>query len=60
MVQLIDGLKHDLSGRHFTMEEELQRPVAEFFAKQNTKWYSAVIHKLILRYNCLDEQGDYV
>ncbi len=35
--------------------------VAEFFAKQDTEWYSAGIHKLILCYNkCLDEQGDYV
>ncbi len=35
--------------------------VAEFFAKQDTEWYSTGIHKLISHYNkCLDEQGDYV
>ncbi len=43
------------------MEEYLQRAVAEIFAKQEAEWYSAGIHKLILRYNkCLDEQGNYV
>ncbi len=43
------------------MEEELQSVVAKFFLKQEAKWYSAGIHKLISRYNkCLDEQGDYV
>ncbi len=58
---LISGLKHDLSGRYYAMEEDLQSTVIEFFAKQDAEWYSAGIHKLILRYNkCLDEQCDYV
>ncbi len=61
MVHLIPGLKHDLGGWHFTMEEDQQSAVAEFFVKQDTEWYSASIHKLISCYNmCLDEQGDYV
>ncbi len=43
------------------MEEGLKSAVAEFFAKQDTEWYSAGIHKLILCYNkCLNEQGDFV
>ncbi len=60
MVQVRAGLKHDLGGRHFAMEEDLESAVAEFFAKYDTKWYNTGIHKLILRYNkCLNEQGDY-
>ncbi len=43
------------------MEEDLQSVVAEFFAKQDAKWYSTDIYKLISCYNkCLDEQGDYI
>ncbi len=43
------------------MEENLQSMVAEFFAEQDTEWYSAGIYKLISRYNkCLNEQSDYV
>ncbi len=55
------GLKCDLGGWNFVIEEDLQSVVAKFFAKQDTEWYSAGIRKLISRYNkCLDEQGDYV
>ncbi len=61
MVHYIPGLKRDLGGRHFTMEEDPQSAVAQFFLKQDVEWYSAGIHKLISRYDkCLDEQGDYV
>ncbi len=63
MVRLIPGLKCDLGGRHFAIEENLQSVVAKFFAKQDTdaEWGSAGIHKLISRYNkCLDKHGDYV
>ncbi len=43
------------------MEEDLQNAVAEFFSKQNTEWYSAGIHELILCYiKCLDEHDDYI
>ncbi len=57
---LIPGLKCDLGGWHFTTEERLQSVVTEFFAKQDSEWYSTGIHKLILHYSkCLDEQGDY-
>ncbi len=61
MVHLIPSLKRDIGGRHFATEEDLLNEVAEFFAKQDAKWYSTGIHKLILCYNnCLHEQGDYV
>ncbi len=43
------------------MEEDLQSVIAEFFAKEDTDWYSAGIHKVISCYNKYpDEQGDYV
>ncbi len=43
------------------MEEDLQRAIIVFFAKQDAEWYSTGIHRLISRYNkCLDEQRDYV
>ncbi len=58
---LIPDLNRDLGGRHFPMEEDLQRVVVEFFAKQDIEWYSAGIHKLISCFSrSLDEQGDYV
>ncbi len=58
---LISSLKHDLDGRYFALEEDLHSTVTEFFAKQDAEWYSADIHKLILRYSkCLDELGEYV
>ncbi len=61
MVHLNLSLKHDLSGRHLAMEEDLQSVVAEFFTKQDAEWYSADIHKLIsCNNNCPDERGDYV
>ncbi len=61
MMHLIQGLTCDLGGSHFAMEKHVQSAVAKFFAKQDTEWYSAGIHKLILRYNnCFNEQGDYV
>ncbi len=60
MVHLIFNLKHDLGGRCFAMEEDLQSTVPEFFTKPDAEWFSAGIHKLISRYNnCLDEQDDY-
>ncbi len=53
--------KGDLGSWHFRTEEDLQSMVAEFFAKQDTEWYTSDIHKLILHYNgCLDEYGNYV
>ncbi len=55
--RLIPCLKRDLGGRHFAVEQDLQSMVTEFFPKQDAEWYSAGIHKLILRNNkCLDEQ----
>ncbi len=43
------------------MEEDLQSVITEFFTNQDTVWYTASIHKLILRHdNCLDELSDYV
>ncbi len=43
------------------MEEDLQRAVVEFFAKQDDEWYSAGIHKLVSHCNKgFDEQGNYV
>ncbi len=58
---LIPSLEQDLGGQHFTMEEDLQSVVSEFFTKQDTEWYSAGFHKLISRYNkCPDAQSDYV
>ncbi len=60
-MHLIPGPKCDLGSRHFATEEDLLNTVAEFFVKQDTKRYSAGIHKLISRdNNCHDEQGDYV
>ncbi len=60
MVHFIPGLKCDLGGGHFAMEEDLQSSVTEFLAKQDTEWYSIGINKLIWRYNnYFDEQGDY-
>ncbi len=34
---LIPSLKHDLCDRHFATEEDLQRTVPEFFAKQDAE-----------------------
>ncbi len=50
MVHLIIGLKCDFGGRHFTIDEDPQNAVAEFFAKQGAEWYSTVIPKLILQF----------
>ncbi len=50
MVHFIPSLNRDLGGRHFAMEEDLLSSVTEFFTNQNVEWYSADIHKLILRY----------
>ncbi len=44
---LVIGLKHDLSGRHFAMEEDLQSAIIKFFTKQDAEWYGAGIHKLM-------------
>ncbi len=55
------SLKHDLGSWHFATEENLRSVVTKFFTKQDAEWYSASIHKLILRYyNCFEERGDYV
>ncbi len=55
-MHFIPALKRDLEGVHFATEEAQQSAVAEFFAKQDAKWYSAGIRKLISRYNnCHDE-----
>ncbi len=51
MMHFIPDLKRDPDSQHFAMEEDLQSAVSEFFVKQDSEWYSAGIHKLILRYN---------
>ncbi len=56
---LILSVKHDLCGRHFTMEKDLSSMVTEFFTIQDAEQYSAGIRKLISRYNeYLYEQCD--
>ncbi len=45
------GLKCDLGGQHFTVDEDLQSVVSEFCVKQDAEWDNAGICKLISGYN---------
>ena len=54
-------LKEALRGRRFTSDEEVKEAVRTWLREQPKSFLSAVIQKLVERYNkCIVLQGDYV
>lgn len=58
---LFGPLKQELSGRHFTTDDELKATVLQFFSQQDTDFYRGGIMALVKRWDkCLNKFGDYV
>jgi histone-lysine N-methyltransferase SETMAR len=53
-------LKIFLGGRRFHDDSEMKEAVNTWFASQAASFYDAEIQKLVLRYKCLKNGGNYV
>ena len=57
---LFSLLKKFLAGQRFTCDDEVKASVRQWFCSQTADFYPSGIAKLVLRWDNLNQHGDYV